>query len=133
MLNLNVHSSYDFLNSNITMARLFNRLNSDGQHAVAMTDLNRMHGIYQLMSLAPKYNIKAIPGMEIIVEDGMNGVPLVVLAKNHQGYLELVRLSAMLSYRSLTRTSLQFAENNTMNCIAIGKDDSALNILEQLN
>lgn len=133
MLNLNVHSSYDFLNSNITMTRLFERLSSDNQRAVAMTDLNRMHGIYQLMSLAPKHNIKAIPGIEIIVEDGMSGVPLVLLAKNHQGYLELVRLSAMLSYRSLTRTSLQFAVKNIMNCIAIGKDDGALNILDQLS
>ena len=133
MLNLNVHSSFDFLNSNITLERLCEKLKSDGQHAVAVTDLNRMHAVYRLMALASEYDIKAVPGMEIIIEDGMNGVPLVLLAKNRQGYLELVRTSAMLSYRSLTRTSLKFAEDNIKNCIAIGKTADAPAILSGLN
>lgn len=133
MLNLNVHSSYEFLNSNITLPRLFETLNSDNQNAVAVTDFNRMHGIYQLMTMAPKYNIKPIPGMEITIEDGMGGVHLVLLAKNRKGYLELVRLSAMLSYRSLKRTSLTFAQENIKNCVVVGKDASSLDILDQLN
>ena len=58
MLNLNVHSSFDFLNSNITLERLYEKLNSDGQRAVAVTDLNRMHAVYRLMVTAPKYDIK---------------------------------------------------------------------------
>ncbi len=133
MLNLNVHSSFDFLNSNITLERLCGKLKSDGQRAVAVTDLNRMHAVYRLMALAPKYDIKPVPGMEIIIEDGMNGVPLVLLAKNHQGYLELIRTSAMLSYRSLTRTSLKFVQDNIKNCIAIGKTADAESILSGLS
>lgn len=133
MLNLNVHSSFDFLNSNITLERLCDRLKSDGQNAVAVTDLNRMHAVYRLMALAPEYGIKPVPGMEVIIEDGMNGVPLVLLAKNHQGYLELVRTSAMLSYRSLTRTPLKFVQDTVKNCIAIGKTSDAPDILAALN
>lgn len=133
MLNLNVHSSFDFLNSNITLERLCEKLTADSQRAVAVTDLNRMHAVYRLMALAPKYDIKPVPGMEIIVEDGMNGVPLVLLAKNQQGYLELVRTSAMLSYRSLTRTSLKFVQDNIKNCIAVGKTSDAPAILGELN
>ncbi|MDO5359824.1 MAG: PHP domain-containing protein, partial [Jeotgalicoccus sp.] len=133
MLNLNVHSSFDFLNSNITLERLCEKLSGDKQRAVAVTDLNRMHAVYRLMALAPKYGIKPVPGMEIIVEDGMNGVPLVLLAKNQQGYLELVRTSAMLSYRSLTRTSLKFVKDNIKNCIAVGKTSDAPAILGEMN
>src|SRR5699024_7782197 len=133
MLNLNVHSSFDFLNSNITLERLCGKLKSDGQRAVAVTDLNRMHAVYRLMALAPKYDIKPVPGMESIIDDGMNGVPLVLLAKNHQCYLELIRTSAMLSYRSLTRTSLKFVQDHIKNCIAIGKTADAESILSGLS
>lgn len=133
MLNLNVHSSFDFLNSNITLERLYEKLNSDGQSAVAVTDLNRMHAVYRLMATAPKYGIKPVPGMEIIVEDGMNGVPLVLLAKNHQGYLELVRTSAMLSYRGSARTSLKFLQDTIKNCLLIGKTSEATAILSAMD
>ena len=132
MLNLNVHSAFDFLNSNITLDRLFSTLKKDGQTAAAVTDLNRMHAVYRFMAAAPAHNIKAVPGMEIIIEDGMNGVPLVLLAKNRQGYLELVRLSAMLSYKNLSRTPLAFAAENIHQCIAIGKTEQSLEILSQL-
>lgn len=133
MLNLNVHTAFDFLNSNITLKRLLDTLIEDGQTAFAITDFNRMHAVYQFMKEAKNKGIKAVPGMEILIEDGLSGRPLVLLAKNHDGYLELVRLSAMLSYKKLERTPTQYLIDNIKNCIAIAKTNEGFESLQALN
>ena len=132
MLNLNVHSAFDFLNSNITLPRLLDTLIEDGQTAFAVTDFNRMHAVYQFMKEATDKDIKAVPGMEILIEDGLTGIPLVLLAKDQKGYLELVRLSAMLSYKRLVRTPLQYLVDNIKHSIAIIKTDEGLRVLQEL-
>ena len=132
MLNLNVHSAFDFLNSNITLNRLLETLKNDGQTAVAVTDFNRMHAVYQFMKTGQEENIHVVPGIEILAEDGLNGIPLVLLAKNVEGYLELVRLSAMLSYKDIERTPLAYLINNIRNCIVIGKTQSSVELLAEL-
>src|SRR5690625_2678803 len=132
MINLNVHSSYEFLASNIQIDPLLKLLKDDGQSAVAITDLNHMHGIYQLLKKAPEYNIKPIVGMEVIVEDGLSGIPLILLAKNNQGYQSLIRISAMLSYKDIIRTPFEFLKNNANDLLIIAGTDEGAGLLGEL-
>ena len=132
MLNLNVHSAFDFLNSNIMLDRLLEVLKSDDQTKVAVTDFNRMHAVYQFMKEGMREGVHVVPGMEILVEDGLNGIPVVLLAKNKTGYIELVRLSAMLSYKDLQRTPEAYIQNNLKNCVVIGKTSQAVSFLASL-
>src|SRR5699024_12470326 len=92
MINLNVHSCFDFLNSSIKIDELLKKVSDDGQHAVALTDFNRLHGVYSFLQKAPGYDVKPLAGMEIKVADGLDGIPLILIAKNDRGYRELIRL-----------------------------------------
>ncbi|WP_411841980.1 DNA polymerase III subunit alpha [Salinicoccus sp. HZC-1] len=132
MINLNVHSCFDFLNSNIEIDDLLKKISQDGQRFVALTDFNRMHGVYQFLQLAPKYNIKPLIGMEIKIADGLDGVPFILIAKNDRGYRELIRLSAMLSYKSITHTPLKYLTENIDECIAVAKSDAGIDVLQAL-
>ncbi len=132
MINLNVHSCFDFLNSNIKIDELLMKVSQDGQQYVALTDFNRMHGTYSFLQKAPKYDVKPLIGMEIKVADGLNGIPVILIAKNEQGYKELIRLSAMLSYKSIVETPLKYLINNIRQCIAIAKNEAGIEILQSL-
>lgn len=133
MINLNVHSCFDFLNSNIKIDELLKKVSEDGQQFVALTDFNRMHGVYTFLRQAPKYNVKPLVGMEIKVADDLEGTALILIAKNDLGYRELIRLSAMLSYKSLNDTPLKYLVDNISNCIAVAKNEAGLEILQSLN
>ncbi|MFA7744981.1 DNA polymerase III subunit alpha [Salinicoccus roseus] len=130
MINLNVHSCYEFLNSNIRIDQLLKKVSSDGQTAVALTDFNRLHAIYQFVSRAEHFGVKPLIGMEIAVDDQLDGIPLVLIAKNTSGYRELIRLSAMLSYKDLHYTPRNFLTKNIHNCLVIAKDASGIDVLE---
>lgn len=130
MINLNVHSCYEFLNSNIRIDQLLKKVSSDGQTAVALTDFNRLHAIYQFVSRAEHFGVKPLIGMEIAVDDQLDGIPLVLIAKNTSGYRELIRLSAMLSYKDLHYTPRNFLTKNIHNCLVIAKGASGIDVLE---
>ncbi|WP_271401395.1 DNA polymerase III subunit alpha [Salinicoccus roseus] len=130
MINLNVHSCYEFLNSNIRIDQLLKKVSSDGQTAVALTDFNRLHAIYQFVSRAEHFGVKPLIGMEIAVDDQLDGIPLVLIAKNTSGYRELIRLSAMLSYKDLHYTPRNFLTKNIHNCLVIAKDASGIDVME---
>ena len=130
MINLNVHSCYDFLSSNIKIDSLLKKISADKQEAVAVTDFNRMHAAFQLLQTAKKYNVKPVIGMEILVDDGLVHMPFVLYAKDETGYKSLVRLSAMLSYRSLEHTPKDFFLRELSHCIVVAKTVDGANILD---
>src|SRR5699024_6759152 len=102
------------------------------QSAVAITDLNHMHGIYQLLKKAPEYNVKPVVGMKVLVDDGLSGAPLILLAKNNEGYQSLIRISAMLSYKDITRTPFEFLQNNANDLVVIAVTDEGTELLGKL-
>ncbi|WP_342387174.1 DNA polymerase III subunit alpha [Salinicoccus bachuensis] len=132
MINLNVHSCYEFLNSNIRIDQLLKKVSSDGQEAVALTDFNRLHGVYHFVRRAEHFGVKPLIGMEISIDNQLNGIPVVLIAKNTSGYRELIRLSAMLSYKDLHYTPQNFLAKNIHDCLVIAKDASGIGVLEAM-
>lgn len=129
MINLNVHSCYDFLASNIKIDSLLKKVSNDHQTAVAVTDFNRMHGGYQILKEAPKYGVKPIIGIEILVDDGLTTMPFVLYAKDATGYKSLIRLSAMLSYKSIEHTPKDFFLKEITHCVVVAKTGDGADIL----
>ena len=132
MINLNVHSSYEFLNSNIQIDPLLYILKEDKQTSVAITDFNYMHGAYEFIEKAQKENIKPIVGLEVEIESNFENANVVLYAKNLDGFHFLSKLSSRISYKQMDTTPLSFLKDIT-GCIAVLKNEDGIGILNEIN
>lgn len=100
-----VHSQYSILDGAASIAGLVGKAVSDGMPAVALTDHGNMFGIKFFYDECRKQKIKPVLGVEAYVarvsrhgkekEIDRSGEHLVVLAKNRQGYKNLVKLCSI--------------------------------------
>lgn len=99
---LHVHSHYSLLDGLGKVPDIIDRVKELGMDSVALTDHGSMYGILEFYKIAKKKNVKPILGCEVYVaprrmEDKtpkIDGNPfhLVLLAKNKEGYLNLLQL-----------------------------------------
>jgi len=103
---LHVYSQFSMLESTVKLEELVARTAEYKMPAVALTDKGNMFGIFRFWKTVQKHNaqnpdepIKPVLGVELnvcrdhtdkSVQD--NGHPVVLLAKNFQGYLNLIKL-----------------------------------------
>jgi len=102
---LHVHSHYSLLDGLPKIDDLIKYVKELGMTAVALTDHGVMYGVVEFFKKAKKEGIKPIIGMEAYVAP--NGIHLkrakideeryhlVLLAKNYQGYKNLIKLSTI--------------------------------------
>jgi DNA polymerase-3 subunit alpha len=101
-VHLHVHSHYSLLDGLPKIEALVKRVKELGMAAVALTDHGSMYGTVEFYQTAKKIGIKPIIGCEVYVaprnlEDKQAGIDdkrfhLILLAKNNQGYKDLVGL-----------------------------------------
>ncbi len=100
---LHVHTQYSILDGLSSIPNLFDRAEELGMSALAITDHGNMYGVKEFFKSAAKHpGIKPIIGCEIYVTTHYdhhlkdNGhrkyYHLILLAKNYQGYLNLVKI-----------------------------------------
>ena len=106
---LHVHSQYSLLDGKASIHELVDKALADGMKGLALTDHGNMFGIKEFFNYVKKKNsgkeeqdkFKPILGCEMYVaKDRMtdrkdkndNGYHLIVLAKNEQGYHNLIKL-----------------------------------------
>jgi len=102
-VHLHVHTQYSFLDGAIRIGQLADRAKELGMRAVAMTDHGNMFGALQLYKTCKKRGITPILGSEVNVARAQEGrekrrMPvdhLVLLARNEQGYRNLIRIVSM--------------------------------------
>ena len=109
-VHLHNHTHFSLLDSITEPKQLIEAAISDGQRAIALTDHGVMFGCFQFYKLANKLGIKPILGMEAYVANGSrherisgkskdrkekNYFHLVLLAKDLQGYKNLMRLTTL--------------------------------------
>lgn len=103
-VHLHVHTQYSLLDGTIRLDDLFRKAKEYQMPAVAMTDHGNLYGTIDFYKQAYKYGIKPIIGCEMYVAprsrfdkaghgSGETANHLVVLARNMQGYRNLMRLS----------------------------------------
>lgn len=102
---LNVHSQYSILDSTASVSALAERAKSFGIGSLAVTDQGNLYGAVDFYKACKAAGVKPILGCEIWLAPGsrsekkrliglQNGYPLVLLAKDRQGYQNLSKLSS---------------------------------------
>jgi DNA polymerase-3 subunit alpha len=103
-VHLHVHTDYSLLDGACKIDRLMKRTVELGQPAVALTDHGNMFGAIEFFNAAKSNNLKPLVGCELYVapgsrleksgksEDGKSYFHLGVLAKNLEGYQNLLKL-----------------------------------------
>ncbi len=105
-VHLHVHTQYSLLDGTIRIKDLISKAKEFGMQAVAMTDHGNMFGTIDFYQAAQKAGIKPIIGCELYVapasrfEKAGGSISdvarhLLVLAKDTQGYQNLMKLSSM--------------------------------------
>ena len=101
---LHIHSEYSLLDGAIRINDLVNFAKENGMPAVALTDHGVMYGDMELYTTAKENGVKPIVGCEFYVHDGdleeRNKLHnpcyhLVLLAKNKEGYQNLIKLTSV--------------------------------------
>jgi DNA polymerase III subunit alpha len=111
-VHLHVHSQYSILDGQASIANLVDKAIADGMKAIALTDHGCMFGIKEFYNYVRKKNsgkndadkFKPIIGCEVYVarngmhnqrkevKDDARGCHLILLAKNYQGYKNLLKI-----------------------------------------
>lgn len=89
-------TSYSLLSSTIRIAEYVKLAKKMGYKAIAITDLNVMHGAIEFYEACQKENIQAIIGLtlEYITDDSEQVAKIVLYAKNLAGYQNLMQISS---------------------------------------
>src|SRR5579872_3214936 len=103
---LHVHSQYSILESTASIEDLAATAAKLSMGALALTDQGNLYGAVEFFKACKAQKVKSIIGCELFVAPGSrthkkrvsgvpHGFPLVLLAKNMQGYLHLCKLSSI--------------------------------------
>ena len=102
-VHLHVHTQYSILDGQASIGSLFERAKELGMPALAITDHGNMYGVKEFLKVAKKFpEVKPIIGCEIYVtrhydhkikdKDHRSYFHLILLAKNYEGYKNLMRI-----------------------------------------
>ncbi len=91
-IHLRVHSVYSLLESSVKIEELIGLCLQYRMPAVAVTDSGNLFGSLEFAEYAASRGIQLIIGCNIIVRQSEQNLPILLLAKNEQGYTNLVTL-----------------------------------------
>jgi len=105
---LHIHSDYSLLDGASQLPQLVNQAVKLGMPAIALTDHGVMYGAIELLKVCRNKSIKPIIGNEMYVINGdiekkskYRKYHQVVLAKNTQGYKNLVKLTTISNLKGI--------------------------------
>ncbi|MCC7539844.1 MAG: DNA polymerase III subunit alpha, partial [Deltaproteobacteria bacterium] len=108
-VHLHVHSQYSMLDGAMRLPELVKAVKARGMSAVALTDHHNMFGTLTFYEKCKEAGIKPIIGCEVHVTPGRMDDPdarghyhLTLLAKDQEGYRDLVRLVSLGYVRGLS-------------------------------
>ncbi len=122
VVQLNIHSSYDLLQSTVRIEDVTAAAQADGQHALAITDTHVMYGVQSFYYACQSRGVKPIIGMTLLLTDGQHAIDAVVLAKNQHGYDHLLKLSSKIQLKGLERVPLTLFDRYRHELIIIYKN-----------
>jgi DNA polymerase-3 subunit alpha len=99
-VHLHNHTEYSLLDGLSRVKKLFNHVKENGMDAIAITDHGAMYGAVEFFKEGKKQEVKPIIGLEAYVTRDMktkikDNFHLTLLAKNYEGYKNLMRLTSI--------------------------------------
>lgn len=94
-IHLRMHSEFSVSEGITRIDEALATAHADGQAALALTDLNNTFGLIKFYKAAQNLGVKPIMGAEILlvnIDDAAAPYRLLLLVKNHGGYLRLCEL-----------------------------------------
>ncbi|CAG9619617.1 DNA polymerase III subunit alpha [Sutcliffiella rhizosphaerae] len=123
VIHLHIKSCYSLLNSSVRFSSLIERAKAFGMTALTLTDENVMYGAIDFYKSCEKAGIKPIIGLTLSVsekDEGKSGsYPIILLAKNNQGYTNLMKLSSIVQTKSLDGVPKRWLRHYTNGLIGI--------------
>ncbi|PKI23439.1 DNA polymerase III subunit alpha [Staphylococcus succinus] len=132
---LNIHTTYDLLNSSLRIKDVVTKAAKEGYTALAITDTNVLYGYPQFYDACVAANLRPIFGMTIYVTDGLSEVETIVLAQNNQGLKDLFKLSSAIKMKEKTETPVEWLKKYSQHFVVIFKnvDQSHQTIISEFN
>lgn len=104
IVHLHTYSAYSLLSSTITPENLVREAKRKGFSQLALTDRNVLYGVIPFYKACIAHGIKPIIGLtaDILKEEGIEAeaCPLILLAKNEEGYKNLLKISSSIQTKS---------------------------------
>ncbi|MBN2540950.1 MAG: DNA polymerase III subunit alpha [Bacilli bacterium] len=104
--NLYVQSTYSMNGSLVDIDKLVVDAKKQGYETLALVDQVHMYGALKFYKKCLETGIKPIIGLQVSLESGFLGsIELLLLAKNYNGYRNLIQLSSKASFDSVIQLS----------------------------
>jgi DNA polymerase III subunit alpha len=111
-IHLHVYSAYSLLNSTIQIEELIQDAKVKGFKALALTDRNVMYGAIPFYKECLKHGIKPILGLTAdILNEKEESFPLVFLAKDQQGFQNLLKITSVIKTKSQAGIPLKWLKH----------------------
>ena len=114
---LDVKSAYSLFDGTISIKDIVNTAVNKGYRAVAINDLNILHGLMELKLEANKHSIQPLYSLRVMISE-QNNLTYLLYAKNNEGYYDLLKLSTKLANNSKDFTYKQLIEY-TNDCVVV--------------
>ncbi|MFD2618056.1 DNA polymerase III subunit alpha [Terrilactibacillus laevilacticus] len=135
-VHLHVHSEYSLLDSTCRMRSLVERAKTMGYKALALTDKQTLYGTIPFYKACLENDIHPVIGIEVYMEvehdvpkrreDWPEDYSIVLLAKNQQGYRNLVEISSIIQQKSVKRLKRTELETYSDGLIVLSSGTSGL-------
>ena len=91
-IHLRLHSAYSLCEGAVKIQDLLHTCETNRIPAIAITDTNNMFGSLEFATKASASGVQPIIGLQVDVKDRETTAPIILLAKNEQGYKNLMKL-----------------------------------------
>nr|WP_285864795.1 DNA polymerase III subunit alpha [Lederbergia lenta] len=117
---LQISTAFSLLSSTISIPELVEQAKKLNYTALAITDRNTLYGVLPFYQACMKAKIKPIIGMTADVEsDEENYHPVILLAKDNEGYKNLLKISSAIKTQSKEMISWKWLRAYSNGLIAI--------------
>lgn len=124
--NINVVTSYSFQKSTVLIKELVAKAKKMNIAALGICDVNNMHGALEFYHECVKNGIKPLLGLQASVLVESQTYPLLLYAKNYQGYLELVKITSIINTNGADAIEIELLAQKSRNLFVVGGDYNGL-------
>ncbi len=127
--NLITRSAYTFFNSLLKVDDIINLSISNGFSNAFLVDRNVMYGVAEFYKKCKNNNIKPIIGIEVALEKFNQ----ILIAKNYQGYQELMKISSDIQLGNelnINSTNIFVLDNSTIKPVLYKDEDNRSTLID---